>query len=117
MTNDSSMKTQRAAKAFTRRTLMKTTVATGAIAVASPAIVRDAFSSSGEINILMWSDYLPEGFVNSFTNDTGIKLNFTGIGSNEEIINKMKATQGSGFDICSPTNNRSGQWSNLGLPT
>ncbi len=115
MINDSSMKTQRAAKAFTRRTLMKTTVATGAIAVASPAIVRDAFSSSGEIDILMWSDYLPEGFVKSFTNDTGIKLNFTGIGSNEEIINKMKATQGTGFDLCSPTNMKGAIWSDLGL--
>ncbi|MEQ9200488.1 MAG: spermidine/putrescine ABC transporter substrate-binding protein, partial [Rhodospirillales bacterium] len=62
MTDNSSIKTQRAAKAFTRRMLMKTTVATGAIAIASPAIVRDAFSSSGEIDILMWSDYLPEKF-------------------------------------------------------
>jgi spermidine/putrescine transport system substrate-binding protein len=115
MTDKSSIQTQRAAKAFTRRMLMKTTVATSAVAVAAPAIVRDAFSSSGEINILMWSDYLPPSFVDSFQNDTGIKINFTGIGSNEEIINKMKATQGSGFDLCSPTNNRSGQWSNLGL--
>ncbi|MEQ8708134.1 MAG: extracellular solute-binding protein [Rhodospirillales bacterium] len=115
MTDNSSIKTQRAAKAFTRRMLMKTTVATGAIAIASPAIVRDAFSSSGEIDILMWSDYLPEGFVKSFTNDTGIKLNFTGIGSNEEIINKMKATQGTGFDLCSPTNMKGAIWSDLGL--
>ena len=43
MTDKSSVQTQRAAKAFTRRMLMKTTVATGAVAIAAPAIVRDAF--------------------------------------------------------------------------
>ena len=33
-----------------------------------------------------------------FEKKTGIKVNYTGIGSNEEIINKMKATKGRGFD-------------------
>ncbi|MGI9464854.1 MAG: extracellular solute-binding protein, partial [Aestuariivirgaceae bacterium] len=44
-----------------------------------------------------------------------IKVNYTGIGSNEEIINKMKATKGQGFDIISPTNNRNLQWQPLEL--
>jgi len=63
----------------------------------------------------MWSDYLPDDWQKSFSDKTGIKLNYTGIGSNEEIINKMKATKGKGIDICSPTNNRSGQWVDLEL--
>ena len=50
-----------------------------------------------------------------FAAETGITVNYTGIGSNEEIINKMKATKGKGVDICSPTNIRSGQWVNLEL--
>ncbi|MEM7294970.1 MAG: extracellular solute-binding protein, partial [Pseudomonadota bacterium] len=70
---------------------------------------------AGELNVLMWSDYLPPDWIAAFESETGIKLNYTGIGSNEEIINKMKATNGAGIDICSPTNNRSGQWVNLGL--
>ncbi|MCR9221063.1 MAG: extracellular solute-binding protein [Alphaproteobacteria bacterium] len=107
--------TQRAARAFTRRQLLKSAAAAGAVVAAGPAIVRDAFSSSGEINILMWSDYLPEPFIKSFTDATGITVNYTGIGSNEEIINKMKATQGQGFDIVSPTNMRSLQWEPLEL--
>jgi spermidine/putrescine transport system substrate-binding protein len=111
----SSVQTQQAAKAFTRRTLIKSTAAAGAVAAMGPALVREAFSSSGEINILMWSDYLPETFINAFTKKTGIKINYTGIGSNEEIINKMKATKGRGFDIVSPTNMRSLQWVELGL--
>ncbi len=79
----------RAAKAFTRRSMLKSASAAGTVAIASPWIVKDAFSSSGEINILMWSDYLPEKFIADFTAASGIKINYTGIGSNEEIINKM----------------------------
>lgn len=87
-----------------------------AAGLAAPAIVsRRALASSGELNILMWSDYLPETFVSAFEKGTGVKINFTGIGSNEEIINKMKATKGRGFDIVSPTNNRSLQWQPLEL--
>ncbi|QDL93819.1 extracellular solute-binding protein (plasmid) [Paroceanicella profunda] len=100
---------------LTRRTVLKGGVA-GATLLAAPAIVsRAALASSGEINILMWSDYLPETFLSAFTEGTGIKVNFTGIGSNEEIINKLKATRGRGFDLCSPTNNRSLQWKDMEL--
>ncbi|WAP68325.1 extracellular solute-binding protein [Jiella pelagia] len=99
----------------TRRKFLKTT-AIGAGALAMPAIVsRGALASSGEINVMMWSDYLPESFTKAFAERTGIKLNFTGIGSNEEILNKLKATNGEGFDLVSPTLNRNLQWEPLGL--
>lgn len=104
-----------AAKSFNRRTFMKGAAASGALAAAGPAYIQNALSSSGELNILMWSDYLPPEFIAAFTKASGIKINYTGIGSNEEIINKMKATKGRGFDICSPTNNRSLQWEPLEL--
>ena len=42
-------------------------------------------------------------------------MNYTGAGSNEEILNKVKATKGAGFDIVSPTNNRALQWAPLDL--
>ena len=79
----------------------------GAAALAAPLYSKSALASSGEVNILMWSDYLPPEFISGFEAKTGIKVNYTGIGSNEEIINKMKATKGRGVDICSPTNMRS----------
>ncbi len=111
----SSQKTAEAARKFQRRSFLKGGAAVGAVAVASPALVRNALSSSGEVNILLWSDYLPPAFIEEFESESGIKVNYTGIGSNEEIINKMKATKGRGFDIISPTNNRSGQWGPLEL--
>lgn len=111
----SSEQTGLAAKRLTRRTVLQA-AAVGTVAVAAPAVVsRKVLASSGEINILMWSDYLPPEFIASFEDKTGIKINYTGIGSNEEIINKLKATKGRGFDICSPTNMRSPQWIELGL--
>ena len=102
-------------KGLSRRSFLKTGTAVGAAALASPALVSKAFASSGELNILMWSDYLPDSFLAEFKAETGISVNFTGIGSNEELINKMKAANGSGADIISPTNNRSLQWGPLEL--
>ena len=98
-----------------RRDLLKGAAVAGAAAVAPAIISRSALASSGEINILMWSDYLPKPFIADFEKETGIKINYTGIGSNEEIINKMKATKGQGFDIVSPTNNQGLEWGPLQL--
>lgn len=102
------------ARRFSRRLVLKAGAAAGAVAVTGPYVVRGALAA-GEVNILMWSDYLPESFTKAFEEKTGIKINFTGIGSNEEIINKLKATQGEGFDICSPTADRAPQWAELDL--
>jgi len=111
----SSVETQRAAKAFTRRTLLKGAAATGAIAATGPWLVENAFSSSGEVNVICWTGYLPDVFLADFEKETGIKPNVSPLGSNEELINKMKAAQGRGFDVVTPTLNRKGQWIDLKL--
>ena len=99
-----------------RRKFLKTSGAASAAAVVGPWVISPkALAASGEVNVLMWSDYLPPDYLAEFTAETGITVNYTGIGSNEEIINKMKATKGKGIDICSPTNVRSGQWVDLEL--
>ncbi len=98
---------------LSRRTVLKG--AAGAAAVGPWIVSPKVLASSGEVNILMWSDYLPPGFLKAFEGKTGIKVNYTGIGSNEEIINKMKVTKGEGIDLCSPTNMRSPQWIDLGV--
>jgi len=96
-----------------RRDLLKGTAATVTLAAAGSLLTNSkALASSGEVNVLMWADYLPSEWRDEFTNKTGIKINFTGVGSNEEIISKMKT---GGFDICSPTNNRSPVWADLDL--
>jgi len=100
----------------TRRKVLKGTAIAGAAAAVGPWIISPkALASSGEVNVTMWSDYIPKPVIEDFTKATGIKVNYKDLGSNEELINQMKATKGAGVDICSPTNNRSGQWVELGL--
>ena len=98
----------------TRRSVVKGVAVVGAGTLAAPVFIKDALAAS-EVNILMWSDYLPDSLLADFTKATGIKVNYTGIGSNEEIINKMKANKGHGFDIVSPTNNQGLEWGPLEL--
>ncbi len=100
---------------LTRRSLIKGATAFGTAALAAPLYSKSALASSGEINVMMWSDYLPQSYIDAFEAETGIKVNFTGIGSNEEIFEKITATGGKGFDLVSPTNNRSLQWQPLEL--
>lgn len=104
-----------AAKAPTRRKFLKTGLAGGAAATLGPWYVRKTLASSGEVNVLMWSDYLPASFIEAFQSSTGIAVNHVGVGSNEEVIAKMTAAEGRGFDIVSPTNMRAEQWQPLQL--
>jgi spermidine/putrescine transport system substrate-binding protein len=103
------------ARAFNRRTMLKSAAAAGAIAAVGPMYVRDAFSSSGELNLLMWSDEFPDPVIPNFETKTGIKVNQTPFSQNEEQINKLQATGGEGFDICQPTCNRAPQYKDLAV--
>ncbi|CUJ99198.1 Spermidine/putrescine-binding periplasmic protein precursor [Ruegeria denitrificans] len=97
---------------LSRRTLLK---GAGASVLAAPLYSKRALASSGEINVVMWSDYLPPEFLEGFEAETGIKVNHIGIGSNEEILSMMMASDGRGFDLVTPTNMRSLQWAPLDL--
>ncbi len=111
----SAMLTLGAAKRFSRRTMLKNAAAAGTALAVGPWLVKDAFSSSGEINILNWSDELPDPVIPNFTAATGIKVNSTPFSQNEEQINKLQATGGEGFDLCQPTRDRAPQFQDLGL--
>ncbi|HEX6093252.1 MAG TPA: extracellular solute-binding protein [Dongiaceae bacterium] len=104
-----------AARNFSRRVMLKRSAAAGAVLAAGPWIVKDAFSSSGELTILNWADELPDPVLPNFEKATGIKVNSTPFSQNEEQINKLQATGGEGFDLCQPTRDRSPQYKELGL--
>jgi len=98
-----------------RRTFLKSSAALGLGAVASPAIVSNALSSSGELSILNWDDELPDPVIPDFEKATGIKVNSTPFSQNEEQINKLQATDGIGFDLCQPTHDRAPQFRDIGV--
>ena len=106
--------TLRAARAVSRRSLLKGAAVTGAVVGMGPWYIKKTMAA-GELNVMMWSDYLPQEFMDAFKAETGITINHTGIGSNEEILNKIKATKGRGFDLISPTGMRALQWEQLGV--
>lgn len=104
-----------AARAFRRRTLLKRLAASAAIATLGPWPVKEAFSSSGELNVLMWSDYFPDAFKKAFKRRTGIEIRHTGYGSNEELLQKIQSTRGRGYDLVGPTLLRAPQWKPLDI--
>jgi len=103
-----------ATNAVSRRTVIKGVAVAGAGALAAPVFIKDALAAS-EINILMWSDYLPDQFIADFAKSSGITINYTEVGSNKEITNKMMSNRGQGFDLVSPTNNQGLEWEPLEL--
>ncbi len=100
---------------ISRRTFLKSSAALGLGAVASPAIISNALSSSGELSILNWDDELPDPVIPDFEKATGIKVNSTPFSQNEEQINKLQATDGVGFDLCQPTHDRAPQYRDIGV--
>ena len=94
---------------FTRRAMLKGAAA----AVAMPALVSNALSSSGSLSIINWDDELPNPLIPNFEKATGIKVNSTPFSQNEEQINKLQATGGEGFDVCQPTHDRAVQFKDI----
>ncbi|MFD2031086.1 extracellular solute-binding protein [Ancylobacter dichloromethanicus] len=87
---------------FSRRDLMKA----GAFVLAAPAVLRahDALATSGSLNVYAWGDYFDKNtLLADFTNSTGVKVNLSTYGSNEECENKLRAAGGKGFDIIFPS--------------
>jgi len=108
----SAQETMRAAM-LSRRAMLKSAAAIGAVGLTSPLYIKRALSSSGELNLLMWSDEFPDPVIPNFEKATGITVNQTPFSQNEEQINKLQATGGEGFDLCEPTQNRAPQYHDL----
>ncbi len=111
-TRTSAEETALAARSFSRRLMLKSSLYGTALAL-SPAIVSDALSSSGTLSLLNWDDELPEPVIPEFEKKTGIKVTMTPFSQNEEQINKLQATRGAGFDLCQPTHDRAQQFEEI----
>jgi len=60
-------------------------------------------TEGGVLRMLTWEGYAPDDLVNKFTEATGIDVEISYIGDNNELIAKMAATNGVGYDLVSPT--------------
>ncbi|MBZ4648045.1 MAG: extracellular solute-binding protein family 1 [Desulfomicrobiaceae bacterium] len=57
------------------------------------------------LKLLTWKGYAPQNLVDKFEKETGIKVEVT-YSNNEEMIAKLRATRGAGFDLAQPSQDR-----------
>jgi spermidine/putrescine transport system substrate-binding protein len=71
------------------------------LAIAGAALAED----SKRLRILTWADYVPADVIAQFKKETGIQAEVT-LSNNEEMISKLRATGGAGFDLAQPSQDR-----------
>ncbi len=64
-----------------------------------------AHSDGQKLRIITWADYVPADLIAAFKKETGIDVDVT-LSNNEEIISKLRATGGAGFDLAQPSVDR-----------
>lgn len=57
------------------------------------------------LSLLTWKGYAPKNLVEKFQKETGIEVKAT-YSNNEEMIAKLRATRGAGFDLAQPSQDR-----------
>src|SRR5207237_8035746 len=70
------------------------------LALAVPALAQD-----NKLRLITWADYVPPDVVAEFKKETGIDVEVT-LAKNEEMISKLRATGGAGFDLAQPSQDR-----------
>lgn len=90
-----------------KKTLFKTTVIALWVCIIFAALYWPKLSflsyQKNTINVFSWSDILDPKVVSDFEKETGIKVNFSYYSSNEELLVKLKATKGEGYDLIIPS--------------
>jgi spermidine/putrescine transport system substrate-binding protein len=82
--------------------LLKATIT---MAVAAVLTSGSAMAQDKTLRLLTWADYAPKEVVEQFTKETGITVEIT-LSNNEEMISKLRATGGAGFDLAQPSQDR-----------
>ena len=73
-------------------------------AAASGSSSSTASGGSGdELNIFIWTEYVPDSVIQKFEDETGIKVNVTTFSSNEDMLAKVKAEAEGTYDIVQPS--------------
>jgi spermidine/putrescine transport system substrate-binding protein len=81
---------------------MKKIIIKSALAV---SILSGVLVAQETLKVLTWKGYAPAKLVKAFEKETGIKVKLT-YSNNEEMIAKLRATRGAGFDVAQPSQDR-----------
>jgi len=113
----SALATLRAAQ-LSRRSVLKAGLAAGAVGLVGPLYVKNAFSSSGEVNFMGWAGYpdLAAKVFPAFEKATGIKVNFNEQPDQDSMFAQAKLSlQTAAVDVVEPTLDRVAGWASNGL--
>jgi spermidine/putrescine transport system substrate-binding protein len=75
------------------------------LTVLAGAMLALATASSHELRLITWGGYAPDDVIADFRRETGINVLVT-ISNNEEMISRLRATGGAGFDLAQPSQDR-----------
>jgi len=75
-----------------------------ALLIAS-GVIPPAAAQESKLRLITWADYVPADVVAQFKKETGIDVEVT-LSNNEEMISKLRATGGAGFDLAQPSQDR-----------
>ena len=76
-----------------------------ATAVFAFGVAGSALAQEKTLRLLTWADYAPADVVAQFEKESGYKVALT-LSNNEEMISKLRATGGAGFDLAQPSQDR-----------
>lgn len=75
------------------------------VSLATATLLASSLLSADTLKVLTWKGYAPKALVEKFEKETGIKVELT-YSNNEEMITKLRATRGAGFDVAQPSQDR-----------
>lgn len=59
----------------------------------------ESASGSGEVNVICWTEYLPEDVITSFEEETGVTVNMTTYTSPDDMLAKIQSSQAGTYDL------------------
>ncbi|MEJ2423176.1 MAG: extracellular solute-binding protein [Candidatus Thiodiazotropha sp.] len=62
-----------------------------------------AVQAAGKVVVYNWAEYIPEGVVEAFTEETGIEVQYATFENNETMYAKLQLQKGKGYDVVVPS--------------
>jgi len=81
------------------------TALAGCALVLGATLAAPASAQDNKLRLITWADYVPADVVAQFKKESGIDVEIT-LSNNEEMISKLRATGGAGFDLAQPSQDR-----------
>jgi spermidine/putrescine transport system substrate-binding protein len=88
-----------------RKVIMKKASIVSLVIVTTMIFCAGNLWAAEELALLTWKGYAPQSLVDKFQEETGITVKVT-FSNNEEMIAKLRATRGAGFDLAQPSQDR-----------